>query len=77
MKIPAIVNVWILISSIASVNVTVIPDGMMIEHLPEGTSPLAHVVERSNAPDWTAVYELSDTFADVDPMFVGATKVFE
>jgi hypothetical protein len=50
-KVPIIVNVWTLISSISPVNVTAIPDGMMIEQFPNGICPLAHVVETLNAPD--------------------------
>jgi hypothetical protein len=50
-NVPAIVNVWILIASDSPVNVTIIPDGIVIEQSPDGIIPLTQVVESLNAPD--------------------------
>ena len=50
-NVPAIVNVWILIASDSPVNVTIIPDGIVMEQSPDGIVPLTQVVESLNAPD--------------------------
>ena len=51
MKLPEIVNVCTLISSISPVKVTTMLAGITIEQLPKGTVPLAHVDEALNEPD--------------------------
>ncbi len=54
LKVPAIVNVCILIANVSPVNVIIILAGITIEQVPNGTVPLPHVVESLNEPDATA-----------------------
>ncbi len=54
LKVPAIVNVCILIANVSPVNVIIILAGITIEQVPNGTIPLPHVAESLNEPDATA-----------------------